>query len=325
MALPALPAAAVTAVTAATAAIQSAILTGPHVLPVAGLTAISAAAVVPLTLIRQAYSFSVGYGAAVAAMCSALVGIFGLPSPLGRAAWYTAAGSSGGGGAGVLGGVTMAPAPQLLAYAGLIYGVRLASFLFLREVAVPSKREQIKKLDKTSRPARVPFAAAVGMFYAFMVSPVLYAIRSGAALSCPFDVCTVATLGQVQWAGVILAFFGLAVEATADTHKFLVKRDYDYATSFVGPTGGLYRMSRHPNYLGEILFWAGMFLGGIPAFGKNVVAWLAGSIGLWGIVSIMIGATKRLDEKQADRYESQLAYTTWRKKVKAPLFPFVNK
>lgn len=84
-------------------------------------------------------------------------------------------------------------------------------------------------------------------------------------------------------------------------------------------------MSRHPNYLGEILFWAGMFLGGIPAFGKNVVAWLAGSIGLWGIVSIMIGATKRLDEKQADRYESELAYTTWRKKVKAPLFPFVNK
>lgn len=320
MALPALPA----AVTAATAAVQSAILTGPHVLPVAGLTAISAAAVVPLTLIRQAYSFSVGYGAAVAAMCSALVGIFGLPSPLGRAAWYTAAGSSGGGG-GVLGGVTMAPAPQLLAYAGLIYGVRLASFLFLREVAVPSKREQIKKLDKTSRPARVPFAAAVGMFYAFMVSPVLYAIRSGAALSCPFGVCAAATLGQVQWAGVILAFFGLAVEATADTHKFLVKRNYDYATSFVGPTGGLYRMSRHPNYLGEILFWAGMFLGGIPAFGKNVVAWLAGSIGLWGIVSIMIGATKRLDEKQADRYESELAYTTWRKKVKAPLFPFVNK
>lgn len=316
MALPALPAVA--------AAVQSAILTGPHVLPVAGLTAISAAAVVPLTLIRQAYSFSVGYGAAVAAMCSALVGIFGLPSPLGRAAWYTAAGSSSGGG-GVLGGVTMAPAPQLLAYAGLIYGVRLASFLFLREVAVPSKREQIKKLDKTSRPARVPFAAAVGMFYAFMVSPVLYAIRSGAALSCPFDVCTAATLGQVQWAGVILAFFGLAVEATADTHKFLVKRNYDYATSFVGPTGGLYRMSRHPNYLGEILFWAGMFLGGIPAFGKNVVAWLAGSIGLWGIVSIMSGATKRLDEKQADRYESELAYTTWRKKVKAPLFPFVNK
>merc|ERR1719183_1165578 len=285
-------------------------------LPAAVTAATAAAAVVPLTLIRQAYSFSVGYGAAVAAMCAALVGIFGLPSPLGRAAWYTAAGSSGGGG-GVLGGVTMAPAPQLLAYAGLIYGVRLASFLFLREVAVPSKREQIKKLDKTSRPARVPFAAAVGMFYAFMVSPVLYAIRSGAALSCPFDVCTAATLGQVQWAGVILAFFGLAVEATADTHKFLVKRNYDYATSFVGPTGGLYRMSRHPNYLGEILFWAGMFLGGIPAFGKNVVAWLAGSIGLWGIVSIMIGATKRLDEKQADRYESELAYTTWRKKVKA--------
>lgn len=312
MALPALPAAVTTALAScapAAAAVRSAILTGPHVLPVAGLTAISAATVVPLTLIRQAYSFSVGYGAAVAAMCASLMGIFGLPSILSKAAW-TGAGA--------------AP-PQLLAYAGLIYGVRLAAFLFWREVAVPSKREQIKKLDKTSKPARVPFAAAVGMFYAFMVSPVLYAIRAGAELSCPLGICTAAILAKVQWAGVALAFFGLGVEAAADTQKFLVKRDYDYTSSFVGPTGGLYGLSRHPNYAGEILFWAGIFLGGLPAFGKNVVAWLTGSIGLWGIVSIMTGATKRLDEKQADRYESEMAYKSWREDVKAPLFPFVNE
>lgn len=312
MALPALPAAVTTALAScapAVAAVKSAILTGPHVLPVAGLTAISAATVVPLTLIRQAYSFSVGYGAAVAAMCASLIGIFGLPSILSKAAW-TGAGA--------------AP-PQLLAYAGLIYGVRLAAFLFLREVAVPSKKEQIKKLDKTSQLARVPFAAAVGMFYAFMVSPVLYAIRAGAELSCPVGICTAAILAKVQWAGVALAFFGLGVEATADTQKFLVKRDYDYTSSFVGPTGGLYGLSRHPNYAGEILFWAGIFLGGLPAFGKNVVAWLTGSIGLWGIVSIMTGATKRLDEKQADRYESEMAYKSWREDVKAPLFPFVNE
>lgn len=309
MALPALPAAVATALSScapAAAAVKSAILTGPHVLPVAGLTAISAATVVPLTQIRQAYSFSVGYGAAVAAMCASLIGIFGLPSILSKAAWNGAA------------------PPQLLAYAGLIYGVRLAAFLFLREVAVPSKKEQIKKLDKTSKPARVPFAAAVGMFYAFMVSPVLYAIRAGAELSCPVGICTAAILAKVQWAGVALAFFGLGVEATADTQKFLVKRNYDYTSSFVGPTGGLYGLSRHPNYAGEILFWAGMFLGGLPAFGKNVVAWLTGSIGLWGIVSIMAGATKRLDEKQADRYESEMAYKSWREDVKAPLFPFLN-
>jgi len=314
MALPALPAAVTSALSScapAVSAVKAALLTGPHVLPVAGLSAISASAVVPLTLIRQAYSFSVGYGAAVAAMCASLIGVFGLPNPATKAAWNV----SGAG----------AAAPQLLAYAGLIYGVRLAAFLFLREVAVPSKKEQIKKLDKTSKPARIPFSAAVGLFYAFMVSPVLYAVRTGAELSCPFGICTAATLGKVQWAGVGLAFFGLAMEATADMQKFLVKWNYGYTSSFVGPTGGLYGLSRHPNYAGEILFWAGIFLGGLPAFGKNVVAWLAGSIGLWGIVSIMTGATKRLDEKQADRYESQISYKSWRKDVKAPLFPFVNE
>mmetsp|Transcript_34622 Transcript_34622/g.75103 ORF Transcript_34622/g.75103 Transcript_34622/m.75103 type:complete len:402 (+) Transcript_34622:50-1255(+) len=317
MALPALPAAITSAMTSCGSVVETvkaAMLSGSHILPTAGLTAVSAATVVPLTLFRQAYSFSVGYGCAVAAMCASLIRTFGLPSPFTKSAWT-----------GLTTGAV--PAPTLLTYAGLFYGLRLSAFLLLREVAVPSKSEQIKKLDKTSKPARIPFASAVGMFYAFMVSPVLFALRAasnGAGLSCPLGICAPALLAKVQWAGVILAFVGLTTEAVADQHKFFVKRNYGYTSSFVGPTRGLYGLCRHPNYLGEILFWTGIYLGGLPAFGTNVAAWITSTLGLWGIVSIMTGATKRLDEKQADRYEGEGAYKSWRDDVKAPLFPFVE-
>lgn len=286
----------------ATAAVRAALLSGRNVAGIAGMTAVSAAAVLPLTLLRQAYSFSVGYGASVAAMAAALISVYGLGNPLtSKAAWASAS------------------APAMLTYSALLYGLRLASFLFVRELTVPVKKEQVKKLDTTKfPPARIPMASAIAMFYAFMATPLLYSLRNAGNLGSPL-------LAKLQWAGVGLSFAGLLVEAAADQHKYFLKWFYDHTPTFVGPTSGLYSLCRHPNYLGEIMFWAGIYLGGAPAFGRNVAAWTASTLGFWGIVSIMRGATKRLDEKQAEKYADQGAYRFWREDVTAPLFPFVNE
>ena len=61
---------------------------------------------------------------------------------------------------------------------------------------------------------------------------------------------------------------------------------------------------RHPNYLGEILFWTGSFLMGAPALVRGPL-WVCGAravsglLGLSGIVFIMLSATKRLEARQA--------------------------
>ena len=105
------------------------------------------------------------------------------------------------------------------------------------------------------------------------------------------------------------------IEAIADAQKFLQKRR-DYAQkadgTFQGPMGGLYASCRHPNYFGEVLFWFGLFVAGLPSFGSQVIPYTAGGLGLWGIYGIMSGATKRLDGKQADKYGGQPVYDAWR-------------
>jgi len=67
-------------------------------------------------------------------------------------------------------------------------------------------------------------------------------------------------------------------------------------------TEGLYAVCRHPNYLGEILFWIGSFVLGLPAIISQTRAMplhaVFSGLGLLGILSIMLSATKRLDGRQ---------------------------
>jgi len=283
------------AVGAQLAAFETAVtgsLTSASPLGVIGLTAIAAAVVTPLTIYKQAYAFSVAYGFCVAAMGGALLATF---SPTGTA--------------------------LSLASAVTFYGLRLGGHLLLREVALKSKREQLKTFDKTPRLKRIPFSLSVSLFYAFMVTPAMVLCRQVGNLS--------ARQSQLVQASVAVAWFGAIVEAWTDFHKFWAKRGKDGNTDFLGPTSWWYSVSRHPNYLGEILFWAGVYTAGLTALVASGQLWfgllLAGvsTSGFYGILQIMLGATKRLDQKQEDKYGKQKPYQEWKSGTE-PLFAKVS-
>jgi len=272
------------------ALVSSSLLSGPW--GVVALWGVASSVVVPLTLYRQAYSFSVGYGFSVFAMALALLSTF---SPI---VWNNSS--------------------YMLTLAAAFYGFRLGSFLALRNFVNKEKGREMKNFDKTPRLKRIPFAASVALFYSFMITPALYALRA------PPVVGTVAS--KIAYSGVAIAIGGALLEAIADWHKFFVKQKYSSGSTdiFVGPTGGVYRLCRHPNYLGEVMFWLGLVVGGAPSFGKSVTAWVCSLLGMYGIVGIMRNATSRLDKKQEEKYNGQDAYDLWTKKVKAPLVPFVG-
>merc|ERR1712157_709030 len=69
--------------------------------------------------------------------------------------------------------------PSILALTTLVYGIRLAGYLFLREQTVESKKRVIIEMDKTPRVKRTPFALSVALFYTLLVSPTLFAFRAG--------------------------------------------------------------------------------------------------------------------------------------------------
>jgi steroid 5-alpha reductase family enzyme len=265
--------------------ITSSIQSGPY--GVLGLTAIASAVLVPITQYRNLYGISVGYGLTVATIGMALRSTFGV-APAGLEDAMTAA--------------------------VVFYGLRLSSFLLVRDLG--GWKPPVTRAD-TARVKRIPFALSLALFYAFMTTPVLYALRAPAV---PGSVA-----GKIAVAGTALAWFGAILEAVADGHKFIRKlttKNGDSSKDFRGPSTGVYRLTRHPNYTGEVIFWLGTYLAGAPSFGRSITAWLASSVGLYGIVTIMVGATSRLEKRHVENYGGQEAYESWKKKVPAALLPF---
>lgn len=207
--------------------------------------------------------------------------------------------------------------PAILTLNALFYGVRLAAFIAFREQSVPSKKKAFKDLDKTARLKRIPLALGVSLLYAFMISPALFALMGEVPAAG-------STLAKVQILSAAISVFGTLLEAVADQHKYLVKRGKDESNMFAGPTTWSYSLCRHPNYLGEILMWIGLFVGGSVSFGKSIVAWFCGALGLWGILGIMFGASSRLDKKQDQKYGKQEVYIEWKKQVPYSLIPFLS-
>ncbi|RDD38038.1 hypothetical protein TrispH2_009572 [Trichoplax sp. H2] len=65
-------------------------------------------------------------------------------------------------------------------------------------------------------------------------------------------------LTKRDYIGWSLAIAGTIIESLADYQKFTFKADPVNADRFINI--GLWRLCRHPNYLGEILHWTGMFI-----------------------------------------------------------------
>eukprot|EP00569_Conticribra_weissflogii_P003237 CAMPEP_0171345448 /NCGR_PEP_ID=MMETSP0878-20121228/21605_1 /TAXON_ID=67004 /ORGANISM="Thalassiosira weissflogii, Strain CCMP1336" /LENGTH=294 /DNA_ID=CAMNT_0011848851 /DNA_START=238 /DNA_END=1125 /DNA_ORIENTATION=- len=289
-------------ITPVTEALNQALVSGTSLRAIGALYAVASLTVVPLTYIRQAYSFSVGYGLSVATMAVALLLSFAF---------------SGGNN---ISFSQINSIPSILALNALVYGLRLSGFLLTREYTVESKKKQFRDLDKTPRFKRTPLALGVSLLYSFMTSPLLFALRGVGG------VVPGSNAEKVQLVFTGISIFGMLLEAVADQHKYLIKKQggKEGEDKFVGPTTWSYKLCRHPNYFGEILFWLGLFGAGSVSFGKSVVAWVCGSLGLWGILSIMLGASYRLDKKQNEKYVGQVAFEEWKKEVNSSVIPLIK-
>ena len=234
-----------------------------------------------LAFIRQAYVFSLSYGLSMAMIGAYILSAIptGAPAVLTYHAWLVIA-----------------------------YGVRLFGFLLWRQIGQDSGwAQRLAALDKTPRSKRAPLVISTSLFYALMASPLLFHLQSGSgALGMPFSI--------VSMIGCAAAAFGLLLEAVADHTKSLFKIQLRKSgAADRPPTGGVWAFSRHANYLGEIIFWVGATVAGLPsllvpdlALLTRFLRALSMGLGLSGIVFIMISATNRLEQKQAER-----APSTW--------------
>lgn len=285
--------------------IRDGITAGLHIQPLLILWAIAIITILPLSYVRKVFSISVGYGAAITTMSLVLMRTFQIPI-ISSPSFYLASPS------------------KLLVLATLLYGVRLTIYLVLRQCTVVGIHKQSDMAEGMSRVKSNFLAVAVAFLYACFQLPVLYALRENYAWygDKRFHI------RLVESVGLIMCYLGLLLETVADHQKYLVKRRFDAAydeTKFVGPTGGVYSLCRHPNYFGEVLVWIGIYITSAYSLGTNTIAWVFSTIGLWSIVSIMLGSTVKLEQKHQEKYGNQEKFQAWHNRVRAPLIPFVEK
>lgn len=199
----------------------------------------------------------------------------------------------------------------------IAYGARLSGFLLVRELKnVSFKKTDVAKdtLAKNNEKKMPIFVLVtiwlvVAVLYVAQVSPMLFRFDNGSA-----DII-------VPIVGFVISIFGLILESIADNQKSAQKK----ARPDMVATEGLYRIVRCPNYLGEIIFWTGVFISGITAY-ATAGQWITAVVAYICIVYIMFNGAQRLEKRQMARYGDNEAYNTYANKtpIIIPLLPIYH-
>ena len=189
------------------------------------------------------------------------------------------------------------------------YGARLSGFLLVREFksagfqkAAKTEIEGFKKLPIF---VSIPIWLCVAVLYTAQVSPMLYRYANESK-----DV----TLPVI---GIVISVLGLLLESMADKQKSEQKK----ANPKMVATQGLYKIVRCPNYLGEIIFWTGVFISGITTY-AGIGQWLMAIIAYICIVYIMFNGAQRLEKRQMARYGNDKEYNNYANKTPI-IIPFL--
>ena len=195
----------------------------------------------------------------------------------------------------------------------VVYGLRLGGYLAFRELRSSSynskMKGEIKSGDGMSVGAKCAIWISAALLYACETSPVTFRLANGSGTDALLVV------------GMLISAVGLVVETVADLQKNAAKKVNP--RRFVDT--GLFRIVRCPNYFGEMLFWTGVFVGGITIF-ADPLQWIAAILGYVGIIYVMFSGARRLEVRQNKAYGDDPEYQRYVKTtpIMIPLVPIYS-
>lgn len=199
----------------------------------------------------------------------------------------------------------------------IAYGARLSGFLLVREWKNASFRktdvakDTLAKNNEKKMPVFVLAAIwiCVSVLYVAQVSPMLFRYTNAST-----DIL-------VPVVGFAVSGFGLILESVADNQKSAQKKVRPDMVAM----DGLYKMVRCPNYLGEIIFWTGIFISGVTTY-ATIGQWITAVLAYICIVYIMFNGAQRLEKRQMARYGNEKEYNDYanRTPIIIPLLPIYH-
>lgn len=244
-----------------------------------GILFLVCAALCAVGFYKFVYFLSVGYGLAVAGGSLATLILY-LIAPTATPLWLVLV--------------------QALLF--VAYGARLSGFLLAREYKNASFRKtnvakaSLSKTDEKKMPVFVMVVIwiTVAVLYVAQVSPMLFRWKNG----------------STDWVVPVISFVvsigGLLLESAADRQKSAQKK----LRPDMVATQGLYRIVRCPNYLGEIIFWTGVFISGLSTY-CTAGQWITVLAAFLCIVYIMFNGAQRMEKRQMKQYGDKPEYQAY--------------
>jgi steroid 5-alpha reductase family enzyme len=187
----------------------------------------------------------------------------------------------------------------------MAWSLRLATFLFLRisRSGGDTRFDNIKK-----QPQRFFMAWTLQGLWVLLTAAAALAVITGGVRE---------PLGVVGIAGIVVWSIGMLIEIVADRQKSQFKADPNNAGKFINV--GLWAWSRHPNYFGEIVLWAGMALVAVPVLQGWQWATLISPVFVTVLLTKVSGIPV-LEENADQRWGGQDDYEAY-KRATPPLIP----
>jgi steroid 5-alpha reductase family enzyme len=182
----------------------------------------------------------------------------------------------------------------------LIWSLRLGSFLFIR----------INKIKRDKR-----FDGTREHFFKFLRFWILQGVTVFIVLLGATFAFTETRGGihAVSTIGAAVFLIGVVIEGFADSQKFSFNNNPSNKGKWIDV--GVWRASRHPNYLGEMLVWLGMYVVVTPVLNGAYIWWALLSP-VYIIVLLLFVSGIPLLEKSADKKWGTLQkYQAYKKAV----------
>lgn len=132
----------------------------------------------------------------------------------------------------------------------VVWGLRLAIYLFVR-ILKTGKDERFDGIrEKPFKFAGFWILQAISVFIILLPTTYVLLLEQSTYIS------------TFSYIGFLVAISGIFIESIADMQKYIFKSQEENRGKWI--QSGLWKYSRHPNYLGEILMWLGVFIYTLP-------------------------------------------------------------